>query len=315
MSTKYRCLIVDDMHESISEMLQNIGVESYYKPKITREEIISEIADYDFLFIRSKTRVDSDLLRNANKLKVIGRAGSGTDNLDLEWIENKGIQVINAPEGNQDAVAEHTIALLLSIINNVVKSDKEVRTRLWDREGNRGEELSSKTVGIIGYGYMGKAVVKRLKAFRCNILVYDKYIKDYEFGHQQKVELNEIFDKCDVISFHVPLTEETRGWVDSEFIKRFRKNIHLINTARGEIVKNRALVEHLNNGKLKGVALDVLQNEKIQELSMEELKDFEFLATSEKTILTPHIGGWSKESYYKINKVLVDKLETIVSKL
>ncbi|MDH5367040.1 MAG: NAD(P)-binding domain-containing protein [Cyclobacteriaceae bacterium] len=311
----YKCLIVDDMHPSIEGMLKNIGVEPHYHPKSTREEIIDRISNFDILFIRSKTKVDSNLLQHANKLKVIGRAGSGMDNLEVDWIEKNGIKVINAPEGNRDAVAEHTMGLLLALLNKINRANKEVSNKIWDRESNRGVELSNRTIGIIGYGNMGKALVKRLKAFQCEILIYDKYIKEFEFGYEQKVTLPEIFEKCDIISLHIPLTDETRCCVNDDFINSFKQNIYLINTARGEVVVNSAVVKHLKSGKLLGAALDVLENEKLDSLTDNELEHFNFLVNSDNVILTPHVGGWSVESYYKINKVLVEKLEEVLKKL
>lgn len=315
MNYKYKCLIVDDMHPSIEGMLKNIGVEPHYYPKVTRKEIIDRISNFDILFIRSKTKVDSNLLQHANKLKVIGRAGSGMDNLEIDWIESKGIAAINAPEGNRDAVAEHTMGLLLALLNNIYRANKEVSNKIWDRESNRGVELGNKTVGIIGYGNVGKALVKRLKAFECKVLIYDKYIKEYEFGYEQKASLKEVFEKCDIISLHVPLTDETRGWVNDDFLNSFKQNIYLINTARGEVVVNSAIVKHLKSGKLLGVALDVLENEKLDSLMDKGLQDFNYLIKTDKVILTPHVGGWSVESYYKINKVLVEKLEEVLMKL
>jgi len=296
-------------------MLKQIGVEPHYFPEISRNEILDKIENFEILFIRSKTIVDKELLQKAKSLKIVGRAGAGIDNLDMERIEQNGVIAINAPEGNRDAVAEHTMGLMLSLLHNINKSHIEITHKKWDREGNRGTELSSKTVGIIGYGNMGKALIKRLKSFRCKVLVFDKYIKDYEYGHQQKASLTEIQDQCDVISLHIPLTPETKGFVNDEFISAFRNDIYLINTARGEVVENEAIVNQLKSGKLLGAALDVLENEKIESLNGGELGTFEFLISSDKVILTPHVAGWSKESYYKINKVLVDKLEEKLKKL
>lgn len=306
---KYRCLIVDDMHDSICDMLRNIDVEPEYQPEITREEIIEAITQYDIMVIRSKTKVDEELIEKADNLKVIARAGAGIDNLDEEVLRKKGIAIINAPEGNRDAVAEHTMGMLLSLLNNITKSDKEVRNKIWDREGNRGVELSGKTVGVIGYGNMGKELVKRLLAFRCNVLIYDKYIKDYEYGHQQKASLKQIQKQCDIVTLHVPLTDETIGWVDDDFLNSFEKNIYVVNTARGEVIKNSAIVNKLKSGKLLGACLDVLENEKLNTLNGDDLVDFNYLCSTDNVLLTPHIAGWSMESYYKINKVLVDKLE------
>lgn len=309
MKHRVRCLIADKMHDSIEPMLNDIGVETTYLPNITRIEIRKTISDYDCLVIRSKTFVDEDLLQNASRLKYICRAGAGIDNLDVEWIKERGITIYNAPEGNRDAVAEHTMGLLLALLNNIIIGHNEVKKRKWDREGNRGVELNNKTVAIIGYGNMGKAVTKRLAAFGCKVLVYDKYIKEFEYGHQHKANMEEVFEQADIVSLHVPLTEETLGWVNENFIKKFHKEIYLINTARGEIVKNEALVNAIKKGTVIGAALDVLEKEEITKLTESEQLSFDYLANSNRVIITPHVAGWSSESYYKINKVIVDKLE------
>lgn len=313
MTNNYKCLIVDKMHESIIPLLNEIHITPVYKPLITRQEIISQLQDYEILFIRSKTTVDKELLKNASKLKVIGRAGAGIDNLDEECLANKGIAIINAPEGNKDAVAEHAIGMLLSLFNNIVKSHMEVISKVWDREGNRGVELFGKKVGIIGYGNMGSALAQRLIAFGCTVLAYDKYRIDYEDKYCRAVTLDEIYKSADVVSLHVPLTNETKGWVDIDFFNNFQKPIYFMNLARGEVVSLTALREAIESGKVLGAALDVLENEKLQTLDVEQEHTFEYLSKANNVILTPHIGGWSHESYYKINEVLVRKLEHVLN--
>ena len=301
-------LIVDDMHQSICPLLNKVGIEVNYQPDISREGLLQLIPDYDGLLIRSKTEVDKELVDAALKLEIIGRAGAGLDKIDVAYVEARGIEILNAPEGNRDALAEHAVALLLSLMNNVVKADLEVRNWVWDREGNRGEELSDKTVGIIGYGYMGQAFVQRLRAFDCRVLVYDKYKKGFGTKKVEEVSLEKLFDKADILSLHVPLSEETRAWVNKDFIKKFRKDIYLLNTARGEILPTKDLIELMDSGKVKGAALDVLDKEKFDKLTDEERKMYSDLFSRKNVVLSPHVGGWTFASYKRINEVLVGKI-------
>ena len=303
-----KCLIADYMHNDIELLLSDAGLEADYRPDISREEIKRHIAEYEGLIIRSKTQVDAELLREANRLRFVARAGAGIDNLDVDALNQRGIKIINAPEGNSNAVGEHSVAMLLALLNNIAKADKEVRQGLWDREGNRGYELYGKTVGLLGYGHMGRAFAKKLKSFECRVLAYDKYKNGYTDGHAQEASMQDIYDEADIFSIHVPLTTETRGMVDEAYLQRFKKNIFILNTARGEILPFKGLCHAIGSGKVMGAALDVLENEKINSLTPEQQKYFEFLVNSDKTILTPHVAGWSFESYEKINRVLVDKI-------
>ena len=304
------CLIADEMHESIVPLLDAIGIKADYRPTITRAELLEVIGNYETLLIRSKTELDQEMISRAHKLEIIGRAGAGLDKIDVAYVESKGIEIVNAPEGNRDALAEHAIGLLLSLLNNVVRADAEVRNWVWDREANRGIELSDKTVGIIGYGYMGQAFVQRLRAFDCRVLVYDKYKKGFGTKNVEEAPLDKLFDKADILSLHVPLTEETRGWIDKAFIERFRKDIYLLNTARGEILPVRDLLGLLDSGKVKGAALDVLEKEKFNALTEEQQANFIDLFSRKNVVLSPHVGGWTYASYKRINEVLVGKIAT-----
>jgi len=303
-----KCLIADEMHESILPLLHEIGFETTYAPKASREELLDLVPGHHVLLIRSKTTIDQEFVDRANHLEVIGRAGAGLDKIDVEYVENRGIEIVNAPEGNRDALAEHAIGMLLSLLNNINRADKEVRNWIWDREGNRGIELSDKTVGIIGYGYMGQAFVQRLRAFDSRILVYDKYKKGFGTKKVEEVSLDKLFDKTDILSLHVPLTEETRGWINIEFLKKFRKDIYVLNTARGEILPLKDLLSLLESGKIKGAALDVLEKEKFDKLTEEEKENFEQLFDRKDVVLSPHIAGWTFASYKRINEVLVGKI-------
>jgi D-3-phosphoglycerate dehydrogenase len=301
-------LIVDEMHDSLVPLLKEIGIVGDYFPEITRQEIIYKLKDYEGLVVRSKAFVDKELLANANKLKYVCRAGAGIDNLDEEYIEKNGIKILNAPEGNRNALAEHCIGLLFSLLNNIVVSDREVRSGKWDREGNRGHEITNKTVGIIGFGNMGKAFAEKLTNFNCNVIAYDKYKKGFGTDSIKEVTLDQLYEQADVVSLHVPLTEETKKFANDIFFKSFKKSIWIINTSRGGVLELKTLINNIEKGKVKGGALDVIENEKFDTFTESQKKDFEYLSKSGKVILTPHIAGWSFDSYKLINKVLFDKL-------
>jgi len=305
-------LIADEMHPSLIPMLEKIGYKTDYQTKITRSEIFENIGKYEGLIIRSKTFVDADLLTNAKQLKFIGRAGAGLDLIDIKYVESKNIAIFAANEGNRVAVAEHVLGMVLCLMNNILIADREVRNGIWQREKNRGYELMGKTVGLIGYGNNGMETAKRFKAFGCEVLAYDKYKSNFSDEFVSEAPMEMIFEEADILSLHIPLTNETNKLVNAEFLSSFKKDIILINAARGEIVSLRAVVENLESGKIKGACLDVLENEKLQKLSDEQQADFEKLRSSERVILTPHIAGWTFESYVKINEVLVEKIASLI---
>ncbi|WPP52859.1 NAD(P)-dependent oxidoreductase [Catalinimonas niigatensis] len=305
------CLIIDLMHESIIPLLQQIGWQVEYRPEIKREEILKSIHQYQGLIVRSKTNIDKKIIDRAAKLEWIGRAGAGLDQLDVEALEARNIRIVNAPEGNRDALAEHAIAILLGLFNKVHLADCQIRQGNWDREGNRGVELIGKTVGIIGYGFMGQAFARRLQGFGVEVLAYDKYKTHYGDAFAQEASMEEIYQKADILSLHVPLTEETRFMLDHAYLQKFRKNIYLLNTARGKNISFKTLVEALESGKLKGAALDVLENEKIKQFTPEQQHYFDLLIQHDNVIFTPHVGGWTYESYEKINQTLVAKIRSL----
>jgi D-3-phosphoglycerate dehydrogenase / 2-oxoglutarate reductase len=306
-----RCLVIDPMHESLFSMLNEIGWEADYQPKITREEIKVIHTQYEGLIVRSKTPIDRDLLGQNPTLKFIGRAGAGLDNLDLEYLLQKGIHVLHASEGNRDAVGEHTVGILLSLLRNIPKSDNEVKQSIWDREGNRGEELMEKTVGIIGYGNMGHAFAKRLSGFQCNVLAYDKYKTGFSDAFCREVDMQTIFAESDILSLHIPLTSETKMLVNAEYLKQFKKKIILINTARGEIVSLSDIASALDQSHVRGAALDVLENEKLGTLSPQQTHAFNSMRKKTNVLFTPHIAGWTFESHIKINVALVQKINAL----
>lgn len=303
-----KVLIVDLMHESILGLLGKYGFEVTYAPKITREEILDQIASYEGIIIRSKTPLDRALLERATRLQFIGRAGAGLDQLDLDYLEERGVALFHAAKGNRDAVAEHAIGGILALFNHLNQADTQVRKGIWDREGNRGVELKGKTVGIFGFGNMGKAFSKRLKGFGVNVLAYDKYKKDFGKKGVQEVSLETLKKEANVLSIHVPLTAETRDFFTLEELKSFAKPFWLINTARGEVIRMETLNQALDLGILKGLVLDVLENEKFERFSPDQKLQFELLAKRENVLFTPHVAGWTVESYQKINEVLVKQI-------
>lgn len=306
-------LIVDEMHVSLLPMLEKIGYIPDYQPKIRRQEIIDILGNYEGLLIRSKTKVDKELLKNANQLKFIGRAGAGIDLIDEASAEEKGIIVFAANEGNRVAVAEHVIGMLLILMNNLLIADRQVREGKWLREENRGYELMGKTVGIIGYGNNGSETAKRLSAFGCKVLAYDKYKVGFSDEYATEASMRDVFDQADILSLHIPLTKETFQLVNADFLNSFANNIYIANASRGEIVVLDAIVEGLNSGKIKGACLDVLENEKLSKLTAAQTETFNQLVKSDKVIFTPHIAGWTHESYVRINEVLIEKIQKILT--
>ena len=299
------------MHESIFPMLSEIGWEAVSMPAITRDEIKTTHHGFDGLIVRSKTIIDRDLLGENPTVKFIGRAGAGLDNLDLDYLTEKGIAVLHASEGNRDAVGEYTAGALLSLMRNIPRANSEVRNRIWEREGNRGEELMGKTVGIIGYGNMGQSFAKRISGFGCNVLAYDKYKTGYGDAYAKEASMDMLFAEADILSLHIPLTPETRKMVDLSYLHRFKKKIILVNTARGEIVSLTDLAQAIQSNQVRGAVLDVLENEKLNTFSPEQKLAFDTLAEKTNVIFTPHIAGWTFESHVKINVALIQKIEAL----
>ncbi|HEX8516756.1 MAG TPA: 2-hydroxyacid dehydrogenase [Bacteroidia bacterium] len=306
-----RILFIDSNHPILHETLEQAGITCELNYKWTKEEIADNIHLYDGVVIRSRITITKELIDKAVRLKFIARAGAGMENIDVAYAESKGITCLHAPEGNRDAVAEHALGMLLSLFNNLTRADKEVRDGKWIREGNRGIELMGKTVGIIGYGNMGSAFAERLSGFGVKILAYDKYRIGFGNAAVTETTMEQIFSEADVISLHTPLTEETRYLINDSFINKFRKNIYVINTARGKCLDTADLVRNLHSGKVAGACLDVLEYEmtSFEQLETSSLPGaFRELVKSESVILSPHIGGWTHESNEKIAKVLAHKI-------
>lgn len=307
--TKGKILIVDDLHPAFKENAMAMGYLVDDRPDITRAETISIIGDYEGIAVRTKFLIDKELIDTATKLKFVARAGAGLDNIDEAYASQKQIQLLNAPEGNRDAVGEHALGMLLSLMNNFSKGDQEIRDGIWDREGNRGYELKGKTVGIIGYGHMGRSFAKRLQGFDVNVIAYDKYKTGFSDEYAKEVSMEEIVRQSNVLSLHIPLTSETRQMVNEEYFFHFRKPIFFINTARGEIASVKAILNAIKEGKILGAGLDVLQTEKFPALAEQDW--YNELIKSDKVLLTPHVGGWTFDSYRKISEVLSEKLKNL----
>ncbi|MES2448695.1 MAG: 2-hydroxyacid dehydrogenase [Bacteroidota bacterium] len=301
-----KILIIDDLHPAFAEKAKDLGFEVDDRPQITRAETLAIIKDYLGIAVRTKFRIDQEIFDAAPNLKFVARAGAGLDNIDVAIANERNIQLINAPEGNRDAVGEHAIGLLLALMNNFRNADSEIRNGIWNREGNRGYELKGKTVGIIGYGFMGQQMARKLAGFEVNVIAYDKYKTGFGNEFVREVSMEEIVKHSDVLSIHIPLTKETKQMVDDEYFFHFKKPIFFINTARGEIVNTSAVLKNIKNGKILGAGLDVLEAEKFPILA--EQTWFEDLKANGKVILTPHVGGWTFESYRKISEVLAEKL-------
>ncbi len=306
-----KILFIDSNHNLLHETLQKEGHQCDLNYGWTHQQIIDNLDAYDGVVIRSKIKITKDIIDKAPKLKFIARAGAGMENIDVAYAESKGIKCLCAPEGNRDAVGEHAIGMLLSLFNNLCKADNEVREGKWIREGNRGIELMGKTVGIIGYGNMGSAFADRLKGFGVNILVYDKYKKNFGSEQIKEVSLEQLFAETDVLSLHTPLTDETHYLINDAFINKFSKNIYIINTARGKSLNTADLVKNIKSEKVSGACLDVLEYEMVsfENLDSTALPEaFQYLTKSNKVILSPHIAGWTIESNEKIAKILAEKI-------
>lgn len=312
---KMKILLLDSNHPLITEQLLVKGFILEEDFTSSYDEVLQKINQYDGIIIRSRIPLDKNFLENAQNLKFIARVGAGMENIDLETAKNLGISLINSPEGNRDAVAEHVVAMLLILMNRLFIASEEVKNGIWKREENRGDELLGKTFGIIGYGNMGKATAKRLSGFGVEVIFYD-ILPNLEDEFAKQVSLEELQERADILSLHIPLDVSTEFLVDENFISKMKKNFYLVNTARGKNVKTSALVDALKSGKVKAAALDVLEYEKSSfenldtstSLSTRNKEDLQFLLDSEQVIVTPHIAGWTHQSKEKLAQFIVDKI-------
>lgn len=304
---------LDIVHPVLQEGLTALGCNCIDFSDKTEIDIFSRLSELDGIVIRSRFPMDESFLNRAKNLKFIARSGAGMENIDIQYCESNSIELFNAPEGNRNAVGEHALGMLLSLFNNILKGNNEIRNGIWDREGNRGIELDGKVIGLIGFGNNGNAFAKKLRGFDVEVYAYDKYKVGFGTDFVTESYLEEIFEKADIVSFHIPQNEETLFMGNKEFFKSFKKDIFVVNLSRGKIIETSALVDSLESGKVLGACLDVLEFEKS---SFENIfgnknmnSNFKYLLNSENVILSPHVGGWTKESYFKLSEVLLKKIE------
>ncbi|MCK5857486.1 MAG: hypothetical protein KAG64_08350 [Bacteroidales bacterium] len=306
-----KVLVIDPVHDVLPISLKEAGFYVDVLIKKDYQHYLEMIPNYDVIIVRSGIRIDKNFIDQGSKLKLIARVGAGMENIDVVYANSKNIHCINSPEGNKTAVGEQAIGMLLSLFNNLNRADQEVRQAIWNREKNRGIELEGKTIGIIGYGNMGSAFAKRLSGFDVEVIAYDKYKSNFSDQYVKEVSMTKLFENSDIVSIHLPLNPETSYLVNQEWISKFKKEIYFINTARGPIVNTIDLVQAINDEKIKGACLDVLEYEKLgfENININNLPEaFQSLSNSTKVILSPHIAGWTHESNYKLSKVIVDKI-------
>lgn len=309
MDLKKLVIVTAKVHEYLITTLEKKGYTVLYVPAVSYSELIILVKEAEGLIVTTRLSIDRSVLDNALNLKWIGRLGSGMELIDLDYAEEKGIKCVSSPEGNRIAVAEHTLGMLLGILHKINSSFTEIKNGKWIREANRGKELSGKTVGIIGYGNAGSAFAHLLSAFGVTVLAYDKYKFDFSHQHIKECHLGQIARYADVISFHVPLTNETKYMADELFFNSLQQKPIIINTSRGAIIKTPALLNALQKNQVSGIALDVLENENLDSLTVIEKNEIDFLTKHPDVLLTPHIAGYSVEAFYKMSKVILEKLE------
>jgi D-3-phosphoglycerate dehydrogenase / 2-oxoglutarate reductase len=309
-----KVLITDSVHPILIEGLESDGFQCDYQPSISLDAVRKIIGDYEGLIVNSKILVDRMMLDKAPKLQFVGRLGSGMEIIDQEYAAEKGVAVLSAPEGNCNAVAEHALGMLLTLANKLLQGDREVRQKIWQREENRGFEIMGKTVAIIGFGHTGSAFAKKLSGMDVKILAYDKYKTNYtsDYPFIKEVAMQSIFEQADIISFHLPLTDETKHLVDRAFIKKCKNGVIFINTSRGQVIKTEDLIKGLESGNVGGVCLDVFEKEKPDLYSTEERQLFGQLFSFKNTVFSPHVAGWTVESKRRLADILLNKIRQVL---
>jgi D-3-phosphoglycerate dehydrogenase len=310
-----KALITDGVHPLLIEGLEKLGYHCDYHPKINLQETFDRVEPYEGLIINSKIIVDRAFLDRAKHLRFLGRLGSGMEIIDQTYAKEKGVAVFSAPDGNCNAVGEHALGMLLALANNLLRSDRQVRQREWNREQNRGFELKGRTIGIIGFGYTGSSFAQKLSGMDMRVLAYDKYKKGYAtaYPHVEESDMNTIFNEADIISFHLPLTEEVIHLVDEAYLRHCKDGVILINTSRGKVIQTTALVDGLESGKIGGACLDVFENEKPSTFTKEERQIYNRLYDMDNVVLSPHIAGWTVESKRRLAAILLNKITELVN--
>lgn len=308
-----KILITDDTHPSLAERLIQLGYMVDNEPTIERSAVLERIDQFTGLLINSRIMADRELLQKATQLRFVARIGSGLEVIDQVYAQGRGIAVINAPEGNRNAVGEHALGMLLCFANNISRADAQIKSWTWKREENRGFEIKNKTIGIIGFGQNGSAFAEKLEGFNVKILSFDKFRQRYaqNFRNVIETDLNTLVENADIISLHVPLNDDTYHMVDEKFLRRCKEGVILVNTSRGKVVDQMALVRALESGKVSGACLDVFENEKLITFSEEEKVWFQRLINTEKVVFTPHVAGWTIESRKLIADVLFAKINEL----
>lgn len=310
---KEKVIITGNAHPFLEKTLAEKGYDVRYQPLITYEELTNEITDCTGLVLTTRITVDSKLIDAAPQLKWIGRLGSGLELIDIPYATSKGIRCVSSPEGNRNAVAEHSLGMLLMLLNKMNTAPAEVRDFIWKRNENRGTELSGKTVGIIGFGNTGGAFAKLLQSFDVTVLAYDRYKNDFGQGYIKEASLEQVCRYADVISFNVPLTEETKGMLTADLMKTMQQEPIIVNTSRGKVIHLPVLIEGLKKGLISGACLDVLENEKLNTYTPAEIEQLQWLTNQPNVIITPHVAGYSHEAFLRMPTVMLKKLGILTS--